>query len=58
MNKIVEKEHFSEKVIRLVVEAPLIARARKPGHFVIVISDEKGERIPCLLYTSPSPRDM
>lgn len=46
MNKILEKEHFSEKVVKLVVEAPLIAAARKPGHFVIVIADEHGERIP------------
>lgn len=46
MNKILSKEHFSEKVVKLVVEAPLIAKARRPGHFVIVICDEKGERIP------------
>lgn len=46
MNKIIEKRHFSEKVVQLVVEAPLIARSRKPGHFVIVICDERGERIP------------
>lgn len=46
MNKIVAKRNFSEKVVELVVEAPLIARSRKPGHFVIVICDEKGERIP------------
>lgn len=46
MNKIVEKEYFSEKVIKLVVEAPMIARSRKPGHFVIVRVGEKGERIP------------
>ena len=46
MNKIVYKEHFSEKVVRLDVEAPLIARSRRPGHFVIVIADDKGERIP------------
>lgn len=46
MNKIVEKEHFSEKVIKLVVEAPLIARSRRPGHFVIVRTGEHGERIP------------
>lgn len=46
MNKIVEKEYFSEKVVKLVVEAPLIARSRRPGHFVIVICGEKGERIP------------
>lgn len=46
MNKILEKSHFSENVVRLVVEAPDIARARKPGHFVIVRTGEKGERIP------------
>lgn len=46
MNKILEKEHFSAKVVKLVVEAPMIAKARKPGHFVIVICNEKGERIP------------
>lgn len=46
MNKIIEKRLFSEKVVQLVVEAPMIARSRKPGHFVIVICDEHGERIP------------
>lgn len=46
MNKIVEKEHFSEHVVKLVVEAPLIARSRRAGHFVIVRADEGGERIP------------
>lgn len=46
MNKIVEKEHFSENVVKLVVEAPRIAASRRPGHFVIVIADEMGERIP------------
>ena len=40
------KEHFSEKVFKLVVEAPLIARSRKAGHFVIVRVGEKGERMP------------
>lgn len=46
MNKIVEKEHFSDKVVKIVVEAPLIAKSRKPGNFVIVRVGEKGERIP------------
>lgn len=46
MNKIVAKEHFSENVVKLVVEAPLIAKSRKAGHFVIVRVGEKGERIP------------
>ncbi|MBP5503659.1 MAG: sulfide/dihydroorotate dehydrogenase-like FAD/NAD-binding protein [Bacteroidales bacterium] len=46
MNKIVEKEFFSENVVKIVVEAPEIALSRKPGNFVIVRLDEKGERIP------------
>ena len=46
MNKIISKEHFSANVVKLVVEAPMIARSRRAGHFVIVIADAKGERIP------------
>jgi ferredoxin--NADP+ reductase len=46
MNKIVSKENFSENVVKLEVEAPLIAKSRKAGHFVIVKVGEKGERIP------------
>jgi len=46
MSKIIEKEYFSEAVVKLVVEAPHIAKSRKAGHFVIVKTGEKGERIP------------
>ena len=46
MNRILQKEHFSEKVFKLVIEAPLIAKSRKAGHFVIVRVGEKGERMP------------
>lgn len=46
MNKIVSKEYLSAKVVKLEVEAPLIARSRKAGHFVIVRVGEKGERMP------------
>ena len=46
MNKIISKEKFSERVYRIEVEAPLIAKSRKPGHFVIVRVGEKGERMP------------
>ena len=56
MNRILEKEHFSEKVVKLVVDAPLIARSRKPGHFVIVICDEKGERIPLTIADADEAR--
>ncbi len=46
MNKIVKKEILSENVVKFEVEAPLIARARKAGHFVIVKVGKYGERIP------------
>lgn len=46
MNKIVSKVQYSEKVFRLEVEAPLIAKARKAGHFVMVRIGDKGERMP------------
>lgn len=46
MNKIVDKEYFSDLVVKLVLEAPYIAKSRKAGHFVIVRVGERGERIP------------
>ena len=46
MNKIVSKEHFSENVFKMEIEAPLIAKSRKAGHFVIIRVGEKGERVP------------
>ena len=56
MYKIVRKEQFSENVFRLDVEAPLIARSRKAGHFVIVRVCEGGERIP-LTISDSNPTD-
>ena len=46
MNKIIKKEFLSENVVKLEVEAPLIAKSRKAGHFVIVRVGKHGERIP------------
>lgn len=46
MYKIVDKSYFSPNVVRIEVEAPLIAKARKAGHFVIVRVGAEGERIP------------
>jgi glutamate synthase (NADPH/NADH) small chain len=46
MNKILSKRFFSDNVAELVVEAPLIARSRKAGHFVIIRVDANSERIP------------
>ena len=46
MNKILSKKFFSDNVAELVVEAPLIARSRRAGHFVIIRVDAQSERIP------------
>ena len=46
MNRIIKKEFLSENVVKLEVEAPLIAKSRKAGHFVIVKVGKYGERIP------------
>ncbi|GHU00339.1 ferredoxin-NADP+ reductase subunit alpha [Spirochaetia bacterium] len=47
MNKILSKKQLSADVYEMVVEAPLIARARKAGQFIIVqIDTDWGERIP------------
>ncbi|MCD7971521.1 MAG: sulfide/dihydroorotate dehydrogenase-like FAD/NAD-binding protein [Candidatus Azobacteroides sp.] len=56
MNKIVSKELFSENVVKLEVEAPLIAKARKAGHFVIVRAGEKGERVPLTIASSDTTK--
>ncbi len=46
MFKILEKRMLNPTICKMVVEAPRIARAALPGQFLIVRSDEKGERIP------------
>ena len=52
MNKIIRKEQFSEKVFKFEIEAPLIAKSRKAGHFVIVRVGDKGERMPLTIADS------
>ena len=47
MFKIVNNERLSDNMFRVTFEAPLVARKAQPGQFLI-----------CLLYTSPSPRDV
>ena len=46
MYEIISKRFFSENVAELVIDAPLIARSRKAGHFVIVRVDNHSERMP------------
>lgn len=46
MYRIVEKERLNEQVVRMVIDAPLIAKKAEPGQFIIFRIDEQGERIP------------
>jgi len=46
MFRIMEKRLLAPAVHQLVVEAPLVARRARPGNFVIVRTNETGERIP------------
>jgi ferredoxin--NADP+ reductase len=43
---IITREEIAPDIISLEVEAPLIAKKAKPGQFVILMTDETGERIP------------
>ena len=47
MNRILEKKKLSETVFLMRVDAPLIARERKAGQFIILqLCEDYGERIP------------
>ncbi|MBQ5601861.1 MAG: sulfide/dihydroorotate dehydrogenase-like FAD/NAD-binding protein [Clostridia bacterium] len=46
MFKLLKKEILGESIVRFVIDAPKIAAKIGPGQFVIVRSDELGERIP------------
>ena len=46
MYPIIEVQDLNPEVVRLVVEAPAIARKHQPGQFIILRIDETGERIP------------
>ncbi len=58
MYRIVSKEQFSEKVFRFTVEAPLIARSRRAGHFVVVRVGKEGERIPLTIVDSDRDKGL
>ncbi len=46
MFQILKKSQLAPSIYLMEVEAPRVARAAQPGQFLIVIVDEKGERIP------------
>ncbi|MGK0465843.1 sulfide/dihydroorotate dehydrogenase-like FAD/NAD-binding protein [Clostridium sp.] len=46
MYKIIEKRALAPQIFLMDIEAPRVAKSAKPGQFVIVKMDEKGERVP------------
>ena len=46
MYKIVKKEWLSEKICLMEVKAEALAKSAQPGQFLIVKTDEHGERVP------------
>jgi ferredoxin--NADP+ reductase len=54
VNRVLSKEQLSEEVYRMRVEAPLIARERLPGQFIILQVDELGERVPLTIADADS----
>lgn len=49
MFKIIDKQELAKDITKIIVEAEQIARKARTGQFVVVIIDERGERIPLTL---------
>ncbi|MDI6883888.1 MAG: sulfide/dihydroorotate dehydrogenase-like FAD/NAD-binding protein [Hadesarchaea archaeon] len=56
MHRIITKREIAPDIISLEVDAPLIAERAKPGQFVILMTDEKGERIPLTIANQENGR--
>jgi ferredoxin--NADP+ reductase len=52
LSRIVYKEQLSDSVVRMDLEAPEIARKRRPGQFLVLKVNERGERIPLTIVDS------
>ncbi|MFH0865051.1 MAG: sulfide/dihydroorotate dehydrogenase-like FAD/NAD-binding protein [Bacteroidota bacterium] len=56
MFKVLEKTFLQEVVVRMLIEAPEIARKRMAGQFIVLMIDEKSERIPLTIVDSDSEK--
>lgn len=52
MNKIISKQNLAPQIKKIVVEAPIVAEKVLPGQFVVIIVEEKGERVPLTVVES------
>ena len=46
MFKILTKKELNPTVVLMEIDAPLVAKKAEPGQFIILRTDENGERIP------------
>ena len=46
MYRIIEKQYLNSTVVKMVIDAPMVAKKAEPGQFIILRTDENGERIP------------
>jgi ferredoxin--NADP+ reductase len=56
MYQIISKEDIASTISKFVIHAPLVARKRKAGSFVVVRVIENGERIPLTIVDSKSAK--
>ena len=56
MHKVLRKERLASTVYLIEVEAPLVAGRNKPGQFIVLRVNEKGERIPLTIVDSSAER--
>ncbi len=52
IGEIVEHEELAERIVRMRIYAPQIAKKAQPGQFVILRLGESGERVPLTLVQS------
>jgi len=52
MNKIISKQGLAAQIKKMIIQAPEIANKVLPGQFVVIIAEEKGERIPLTVVES------
>ena len=52
MFEIIEKKQLSHTVAMFRIKAPMIAKKRKAGQFIIIRLNEHGERIPLTIMDS------
>jgi len=46
MNRIITNTQLAPDIYEMVIEAPLVAKKARAGHFILAMAEESGERIP------------